>query len=238
MSRTAQLDLPLVLPAQAQKHVTVNEALARLDAVAQLRVLSARVAVPPAASVDGTGYIVPAEAAQAWAGKVGQIAVWSNGGWIFLRPKAGWRTWDEDTKGTKVFDGVSWISHAAAVSDGGAAVKCRIVEVDHTIETGQTSMTAPLLPKNAQVIGVTGRVVLDITGPDVTGWRIGVPGSDNRYGSGLGLAMNSFLLGLTGSPVTYYEDTRLLLSAEGGSFAAGRVRLAAHIIELTPPRPV
>ena len=36
MARTAQLDLPLVAPSQAQKHVTVNEALARLDAVAQL----------------------------------------------------------------------------------------------------------------------------------------------------------------------------------------------------------
>ena len=36
MARTAQLDLPLVMPAQAQKHVTVNEALARLDAAAQL----------------------------------------------------------------------------------------------------------------------------------------------------------------------------------------------------------
>ena len=36
MAKTAQLDLPLVMPAQAQKHVTVNEALARLDAAAQL----------------------------------------------------------------------------------------------------------------------------------------------------------------------------------------------------------
>ena len=35
MASTAQLALPLVAPAQAQKHVTVNEALARLDAAAQ-----------------------------------------------------------------------------------------------------------------------------------------------------------------------------------------------------------
>ena len=48
MARTAQLSLPLVMPSQAQKHVTVNEALARLDAAAQLRVHSSRSRCPPA----------------------------------------------------------------------------------------------------------------------------------------------------------------------------------------------
>lgn len=39
MSETpANLDLPYILPSQAQKHVTHNEALQRLDAVTQLTV--------------------------------------------------------------------------------------------------------------------------------------------------------------------------------------------------------
>ncbi len=33
MTDTTRLGLPLLAPAQAQKHVTVNEALGRLDAV-------------------------------------------------------------------------------------------------------------------------------------------------------------------------------------------------------------
>lgn len=41
MARTTQLGLPLVLPSQAQKHVTVNEALVRIDAATQLSVRSA-----------------------------------------------------------------------------------------------------------------------------------------------------------------------------------------------------
>ena len=40
MVKTANLELPLVQAAQAQKHVTVNEALALLDAAAQLRLAS------------------------------------------------------------------------------------------------------------------------------------------------------------------------------------------------------
>ena len=58
-----------VLPAQAQKHVTVNEALARLDAAAQLRVVSFAETTPPPSAVDGAGYAVPAGASGAWAGQ-------------------------------------------------------------------------------------------------------------------------------------------------------------------------
>ena len=39
MAETAKLTLPLLEAAQAQKHVTVNEALVRLDAAAHLTLL-------------------------------------------------------------------------------------------------------------------------------------------------------------------------------------------------------
>jgi hypothetical protein len=237
MSRTAQLALPLVLPAQAQKHVTINEALARLDAVAQLRVVSSQVATPPASAVDGAGYVVPAGATGAWAGKAGQVAVWCNGGWIFLVPKAGWRAWDEGAGGSRMFDGVRWVADAVAVSAGGAATALRILELEHAVTAGATNLTAVSIPAQAQVIGVTGRVTTAITG-SLSGWRVGVAGSDNRYGSGLGTGANSYLIGLSGAPVTYYAPTPLLISAEGGSFAAGAVRLAVHLVELVPPREV
>ena len=38
MSETAKLGLALVQPAQAQKHVTVNDAFQRLDALAQISI--------------------------------------------------------------------------------------------------------------------------------------------------------------------------------------------------------
>ena len=94
------------------------------------------------------------------------------------------------------------------------------------------------IPNQAQVIGVTGRVVSALAGPGLTGWRIGVAGSDNRYGSGLGSEVNSYLVGLSGAPVTYYAPTPLLITAEGGSFASGQIRLAVHVLCLIPPRSV
>lgn len=236
MAKTAQLNLPLLMPSQAQKHVTVNEALVRLDAAVQLRVESSTVAIPPEPSSDGTGFLVPSDAVGAWQDRGGRIAIWSNGGWIFLAPKAGWRAWDDSHGGYQVFDGTAWQRDAIAVSSGGAATGWRVVEFDHDVAAGGENATSVLIPGGAQVLGVTGRVVVALAGSGLTGWRIGVSGSENRYGSGIGKALNSVLVGLSGSPVTYYAPTPLLLTAEGGTFASGRVRLAIHLLQLTPPR--
>lgn len=238
MARTSQLDLPLLAPAQAQKHVTVNEALARLDAAAQLSVVSSALAQPPASPAEGERFLVPSGGAGAWYGRAGNIAVWSNGGWIYLAPRPGWRVWDESARGWQFHDGRSWIGDAVAVSAGGASTLISILEFDHPIAAGTANTTTNRIPAQAQLVGLTGRVLSAIGGAGVTGWRIGVAGADNRYGSGLGLAVNSYLVGLSGAPVTYYAATPLRLTAEGGSFASGRVRLAMHVVRLEPPRAV
>lgn len=238
MSRTAQLELPLVLPAQAQKHVTVNEALARLDAVAQLRVVSSTMYTPPATADDGTSYLVPSGAGSDWAGMDGRIAVRSNAGWVFLTPRAGWRAWDESRSGPLAFDGSDWVADAIVTSPHGAGTAMRVIEFDHALSAGVTNATTMMIPSHSQVIGVTGRVLVAVSGTGVSSWRVGVAGADNRYGSGLGTAANSYLVGLSGSPVTYYSPAPLLLTAEGGTFASGTVRLAIHLLTLAPPRAI
>ncbi len=237
MADTYNFNLPMVEAAQAQKHVTVNEAIARMDAIAQMRLVARDVSSPPMA-VDGSAYGVGTSATGDWVGHDGEIAIQANGGWVFLVPKTGWRGWDESTEQSVVYDGNAWQSDAVVVSGGGAATHWRIAEVDHVISTGATSTTVNMIPKNAQVIGVTGRVVSAITGTGVSSWKLGVPGSDNRYGYGLGLAMNSWAKGVSGQPVTYYADTPFLLSADSGTFTGGTVRLAVHYLELGVPRAV
>jgi hypothetical protein len=238
MSKTAQLELPLVAPAQAQKHITVNEALSRLDAVAQLRVVSSAIASPPAAVQDGASYLVPAGAGADWAGMDGRIAVRANGAWVFLTPRAGWRAWDESRYGCLCYDGTDWVADALVTSPHGAGTAMRVIEFEHALAPGVTNATMMTIPSHSQVIGVTGRVLVAVSGEGVGSWRIGVPGADNRYGSGLGIAANSYLVGLSGSPVAYYSPTPLLLTAEGGSFASGSVRLAVHLLTLAPPRAI
>jgi hypothetical protein len=235
MAKTTQFQLPLVAPAQAQKHVTVNEALARLDAVAQLRVVSSSLGTPPSTIMDGESFLVPPGAIGAWSGRAGQIAVGANGGWVFLSPKAGWLAWDESSGGRRLFDGVGWVADAVVASSHGAVTTFRAVEFDHAVVAGQTNSTSVVIPSHSQIIGVTARVIHALSGPGLTGWRVGVAGSDARYGSGLGTALNAYLLGLSGSPVTYYAPTPLLLTAEGGPFVTGSIRFALHILQIGPP---
>lgn len=237
MADTYQFGLSLVSGAQAQKHVTVNEGLAVLDAVTQLRVISASITTPPTAAQDGSAYLVPVGATGDWASHEGEIAVVVNGGWRYVVPKTGWQLFNVELGINQLFDGTEWLDCALAATLNGAGIQYKIDEIDHTISAGASSVTTAIIPQNAQVIGVTGRIIQTITG-DLTSWRLGVTGSLDRYGSGLGMLQNSYILGLTGSPVTYYANTALELTADGGTFTDGVVRLSVQYITLTPPRAV
>ncbi len=234
MAETSQFGLPLLAAAQAQKHVTVNEALARLDALAQIRITSTA-ATPPASPVDGEAHVVAAGASGEWVGRDGQLAIFANGGWIFVAPKAGWTAWHEGEGRAISHDGTGWQPGALTVATAGAATLGAIAVIDQIITSGTTVTVPAAIPGNAVVVGVTGRVLTAISGAGVTGWRLGVAGSENRYGSGLGLAVGSYALGLTGGPMTYYAATDLVIAAEGGSFDGGAIRIAVHHLQLTPP---
>lgn len=236
MASTAQLGLPLLAAAQAQKHITVNEALARLDGLVQLRLVSDQIAVPPVAS-DGESFLIPVGAIDAWSGHVGEIAVRSNGGWCFVSPRTGWRAWNLARGAAQVFDGVDWREDAVAVSGGGAATVEAVIEIDHVIAPGSESAVVGAIPAGSVVTGVSGRLVAAVTGT-ASGWSLGVAGAPDRYGSDMGIGVNSYVVGLTGQPQAYYADTDLLITAEGGSFAGGEIRFAVHLTRLLPPRAV
>ncbi len=88
---SANLSLPLLMAAQAQKHVTHNEALLVLDALVQLTVADRTRTVPPVTSSEGDRHIVANGAAGEWAGAAGALATYQNGAWVFRQPQPGWR---------------------------------------------------------------------------------------------------------------------------------------------------
>ncbi len=102
------LDLPLLSPSQAQKHVTHNEALRILDVVTQLTVMSDATVTPPASPEDGTRYLVGAGGQDAWSGQDGQIASYEQGAWVYYTPQPGWRVFVLDTGFLQAFDGTAW----------------------------------------------------------------------------------------------------------------------------------
>ncbi len=66
MENSPNLSLPYIMPSQAQKHVTHNEALVALDAIIQLAVLDKDVGAPPLSPGEGDRYLVAAGADGIW----------------------------------------------------------------------------------------------------------------------------------------------------------------------------
>lgn len=234
MSETANLGLPLLQPAQAQKHVTVNEALVRVDGMTQLSLLSTTVATPPVSAQDGDSFAVPVGAVNEWDGHEGEVAIYSNGGWVFLQPRIGWRGWIAELGALAVFDGSSWVSGAISVSPNRAALVVRAIEFDQPITAGASIDCDVQLPGNTMILAISGRVKAAISGT-LNSWKLGFQADEDRYGSGYGLAVGTPIVGLFSRPNAFSGDTILKLTAEGGEFTGGEVRLVLHFYEVTAP---
>ena len=75
MSQTStRLTLPYIQPAQAQKHVTHNEALELLDLIVHLTVQGFAATTPPVTPAEGETYTLDAAPTGAWAGQSGMVA--------------------------------------------------------------------------------------------------------------------------------------------------------------------
>lgn len=108
MDRTHHLDLPYLASHQAQKHVTLNQALTVLDLLVQVSVTEADVDQPPTAPAEGDRFLVGDAGVDAFSGHANDIAAWVDGGWRFYPPKTGWICWDEIQQQLLVFRGGAW----------------------------------------------------------------------------------------------------------------------------------
>ena len=128
---TTHLLLPYILAAQAQKHVTHNEALRLLDAMVQLSVLDRDLTVPPVSPADGDRYIVASGATGLWAGWDLNVTTWVDGVWMRLVPRPGWLAWIADETTFFVWNGSAWQS-VGVPQDVSDAVFSLVNDVDPT----------------------------------------------------------------------------------------------------------
>ena len=121
LSTTPRFALPLLFVGQAQKEVTVNEAIAVADLLLHTAV-EAELDQPPAAPVAGQVWLVGPQPSGSWAGCAGSLAGWSEGGWRMIPPRAGMRIFDRSRNSFRVFvDG--WRSPSApSLPTGGSLV--------------------------------------------------------------------------------------------------------------------
>lgn len=240
---TPRLSLPFVAAGQAQKHITVNEALGRLDGLVQLAVQSRTTAAQPGSPGDGAMHILPSGATgAAWLGKAaGLLARYADGAWEALTPKAGWLAWIIDEGLALIHDGENWTplsstfkALTAARSPFLAATRFEILEQEVTL-SGASVATTVMIPSRAIVLGVCTRTSVAITG--ATSYSCGVSGDAAKFGSSLGVAKNASNVGLIG-PTAYYTDTPVVITAAGGAFTGGKVRVSIQVMRFDPPAAV
>jgi Protein of unknown function (DUF2793) len=108
MQNTGRFELPLILPSQAQKHVTHNEALTLLDGLVHLVIESQGAAAPPpGASVD-QAFLVGASATGAWIGQDGNLAFNTDAGWRFAAPVRGITAFFASANELRIFEQGVW----------------------------------------------------------------------------------------------------------------------------------
>lgn len=112
---TARLGLPLIVPAQAQKHVTHNEALSLVDLLVQAVIEATGAIAPPGVPAEGAAYALGSNPSGAWAGQADTLARWQDGGWWFTAPADGWLVYDRGAQRLRVRAGGVWVGLAEAM---------------------------------------------------------------------------------------------------------------------------
>lgn len=113
MTTTNHLELTYLETAQAQKEVTVNAALARIDAILNTGVIDKDLSTPPGSPSAGDVYIVGASPTGDWAGQADAVACFDQA-WTFITPNEGMTLWVGDENLLYSYDGADWVISATA----------------------------------------------------------------------------------------------------------------------------
>ncbi|MFV0302110.1 MAG: DUF2793 domain-containing protein, partial [Paracoccus sp. (in: a-proteobacteria)] len=204
---TTNLLLPYLMAAQAQKHVTHNEALRLLDAMVQLSVLDRTRWAPPTAPADGDRHLVGSGATGLWAGWDGNIAYRADGAWMRLVPRAGWLAWVADEEMFLVWTGSAWqsVGGVQEVSDADFGL---VNEADPTkkatfslagISTGTTrSFTLPNTSSELAILAGS----QTFTGNKTFAGTVTISAASASIGTATGTTSYGMGIGATGSGLT------------------------------------
>jgi hypothetical protein len=117
-----------------------------------------------------------------------------------------------------------------AAAAHGANVQMQIIEQTVTLSGASTNASVPI-PANCIVLAVGARVLTTVSG--AASYEIGVSTNLSQFGSLLSISVGSSNFGLIG-PTAFYTNTTIIISAAGGSFTGGQVRLSISILLANP----
>ena len=237
------LSLPFIQPAQAQKHVTHNEALRLLDLLVQPVVADRSLTQPPALPVEGERHIVAAGGLGVWAGHDGEIALLVDGGWQFVAPQPGWQAHVlAETVGV-TYDGAAWVAQAETalqVAELGVgatpdatnrlSVAAPATLLNHAGAGHQLKINKATPGDTASLLfqtGFSGRAEMGLAGGDDFAIKVSADGS--VWNTGLTVAAATAMVMLPRGAVVTGAITGTAVQASATDATAGRVMLnGAH----------
>jgi len=144
-------------------------------------------------------------------------------------------------------DGSSWATFPEAfgylvrapsvtVASGPGGASCAVALHEELMSdlSGAAMDSTALIPDRAIVLGVSTRTLTAITG--ATSYECGIAGEADKFGGSLAIGAGSSNVGVIG-PQAFYADTPIRLTANGGDFTGGAVRIAIHSLILSAPAP-
>lgn len=231
METTPNLKLPYIVPSQAQKHVTHNEAIRRLDTLVHVSAVSRSLIQPPATLTDGQRYIVAAGGEGTWAQQDQALAAWQDDAWAFYPPQPGWMCWLADEAKHVLWDGTAWVDavdvgsalsslsqlgvNASADATNRLAVSSHSVLLDHAGQGQQTKINKAADTQTASLLFQTayaGRAEMGLAGDD--DFRIKVSPDGSTFHDAL-------VVDRQNGAVTFPNSSFASIGGSGGAAPAG-----------------
>ena len=107
MTDTAIASAQYIVPGAPSKEPAHNDALERLEQLAQITVVNRTTTSAPSSPAQGAAYIVASVPTGVWSAQTHRVAAYYSG-WTFLDPREGWKAYDQNTDQGLVFDGSVW----------------------------------------------------------------------------------------------------------------------------------
>lgn len=153
MAETNNLGITLVEQSQAQKEVTVNEAITAIDAVLNSGAKDKDLATPPGSPASGDLYIVAASATGAWSGHDGEITYYTDS-WNFISPNEGFTFWVNDENKLYTYDGTNWVAGSISQIDDLSDVAITSAATNQVLQYNGTNWVNTSSPNNIGTLGV------------------------------------------------------------------------------------
>jgi Protein of unknown function (DUF2793) len=201
MQNTGRFEFPLIMPSQAQKHVTHNEALTLLDGLVHLVIKTqGETATPVSAAIDDA-FLVGAPATGPWFGQEGKLAFNTDAGWRFAAPVRGIIAFFAAANELRIFEQGLWtklgdftgpVSYATlGVNTSADAVNRLAVRSNAALFTAleaagggngdvQVKLNKETLTDTASILfqtGFSGRAEIGLAGDDALSFKVSADGS-------------------------------------------------------------